>query len=128
MAPLSLTPSELEDPLLPKVDRSEIVDRLAILRIQERTTYHIKDYITDSAPSRKKASKPVDADCRIKMCEWVSLTEAKFYQGRHPPDDSCMSFSATKWLTSANSAGKLWKSPCLMWIDTCVHQRESRHL
>ena len=70
MAPLSLHPSPLEDALLPKMDRSEIVDRLAILRIQEETTYRIKDYITDSAPHRRRASKPVDSDCRIKMAEW----------------------------------------------------------
>mmetsp|Transcript_4317 Transcript_4317/g.11842 ORF Transcript_4317/g.11842 Transcript_4317/m.11842 type:complete len:376 (-) Transcript_4317:214-1341(-) len=70
MAPLQLTPTVLEDAMLPKMDHGDVADRLAILRIQEATTYHIRDYITDSAPYRKRASKPVDADCRIKMCEW----------------------------------------------------------
>ncbi|KAL7564608.1 hypothetical protein ACA910_017950 [Epithemia clementina (nom. ined.)] len=70
MAPLSLHPSPLEDALLPKMDRSEIVDRIAILRIQEETTYRVKDYIADSAPYRRRSSKPVDSDCRIKMAEW----------------------------------------------------------
>lgn len=70
MAPLSLDPSPLEDALLPKMDRSEIVDRIAVLRIQEVTTYRVKDYIADSAPYRKRSSKPVDSDCRIKMSEW----------------------------------------------------------
>ena len=70
MAPLSLHPVPLEDALLPKTERSEIGDRIAILRIQEQTTYRVKDYISDSAPYRRRSSKPVDSDCRIKMAEW----------------------------------------------------------
>ena len=56
--------------ILSKLDHADVADRLAILRIQEETTYHIKDYLTESAAHRKRATKPVDADCRIKMCEW----------------------------------------------------------
>jgi Cyclin, N-terminal domain/Cyclin, C-terminal domain len=70
MAPLSLTPCSLEDALLPDMDPSDIADRIAIMRIQEETTYRVKDYIADSAVYRKRASKPVDRDCRVKMCEW----------------------------------------------------------
>jgi len=55
---------------LPKTDRSEVVDRVAVLKIQEETTYKVKDYITDSAPYRKRANKPIDSDCRVKMSEW----------------------------------------------------------
>mmetsp|Transcript_12381 Transcript_12381/g.25686 ORF Transcript_12381/g.25686 Transcript_12381/m.25686 type:complete len:328 (-) Transcript_12381:105-1088(-) len=71
MAPLNLSPVEVEDDmLLPKIDRSEVVDRIAILRIQEESTYRVKDYITESAAQRKRSSKPIDSDCRVKMCEW----------------------------------------------------------
>jgi len=71
MPSLSLTPTPLEDALLPShLDIAEVADCLRTMRIQEETTYRIKDYLADSAGIRKRASKPVDADCRIKMCEW----------------------------------------------------------
>jgi hypothetical protein len=67
----SLTPSDLEEPLLPIfLDRAEVCAKLAILRIQEETTYKIKDYLIETSKDRKKVAKPVDADCRVKMCEW----------------------------------------------------------
>jgi len=70
-ATLSLTPTGLEDPLLPgHVETAEIADCIAVMRLQEETTYRVRDYLAESAALRKRASKPVDGDCRIKMCEW----------------------------------------------------------
>jgi hypothetical protein len=67
----ALSPAELEEALLPfSLDRAQVCEKLAILRLQEETTYKVKDYLADSAAARKRASKPVDADCRVKMCEW----------------------------------------------------------
>jgi len=71
MPPLSLTPTALEDALLPShIDAGEIVDAIEIMRLQEETSYKIRDYLAESAGIRKRASKPVDGDCRIKMSEW----------------------------------------------------------
>jgi Cyclin, N-terminal domain/Cyclin, C-terminal domain len=71
MPSFSLAPIQLEDALLPShLDIGEVADCLRIMRIQEETSYRIRDYLSDSAGIRKRASKPVDADCRIKMCEW----------------------------------------------------------
>jgi hypothetical protein len=52
------------------MDPSDVADHIAIMRIQEETTYLVRDYLAESAGIRKHASKPVDADCRVKMCEW----------------------------------------------------------
>jgi len=80
MAPLSLSPAPLDDAMLPvslKNNHADIADRIAIMRIQEETTYRIKDYRThprskssSTTTSTSTTSKPVDAECRIKMCEW----------------------------------------------------------
>lgn len=70
MPALSLSTTSLEDALLPHQDRSDVADHIAIMRIQEETTYHVRDYLTDSVGIRRLASKPVDEDCRVKMCEW----------------------------------------------------------
>jgi hypothetical protein len=70
MPALCLAPAALEDALLQKMHPSDISDRIAIMRIQEETTYKVKDYVAESAQVRKRASKPVDSDCRVKMCEW----------------------------------------------------------
>jgi hypothetical protein len=54
----------------PEVELNDIVERIAVMREQEDTTYHVRDYLAESAKVRKLASKPVDEDCRVKMCEW----------------------------------------------------------
>lgn len=56
--------------MLPPTDRNSIADEIAIMRIQEETTYLITDYLADSVQIRKNANKPVDEECRVKMCEW----------------------------------------------------------
>lgn len=56
--------------MFPPMDHGDVADQIAIMRIQEETTYRVKDYLADSAQVRKLANKPVDEDCRVKMCEW----------------------------------------------------------
>jgi hypothetical protein len=70
MPVLSLSPTSLDDSMPPEQDRHDIADRIAIMCIQEETTYRIGDYLADTVQLRKNASKPVDEDCRVKMCEW----------------------------------------------------------
>lgn len=71
MPALALAPTPLDDAFLPLgIDRGETSDMIAIMRIQEETTYMIVDYLEDSIQLRKNATKPVDEDCRVKMCEW----------------------------------------------------------
>jgi len=68
--PISLAPTTLEDSMPPEMEASDIGERLAVMREQEETTYRVRDYLADSVEVRKNASKPVDDDCRVKMCEW----------------------------------------------------------
>lgn len=71
MSAISITPTSLEDVMpFERMDLAEIADRIAIMRIQEETTYVVRDYLAESKKIRKLASKPVDEDCRVKMCEW----------------------------------------------------------
>ena len=37
---------------------------------QEENDYKVFDYLASNKELRKKAAKPVDEDCRVKMCEW----------------------------------------------------------
>ena len=70
MPVLALAPTTLEGSMPPEEDRHEIADRIAIMLIQEDTVYNVHDYLADSVEIRKQAAKPVDEDCRVKMCEW----------------------------------------------------------
>jgi hypothetical protein len=70
MPALILSPIKLELRLPQTDDRAEIADQIATMRIQEETVYLIRDYLADSLPIRKMTSKPVDEDCRVKMCHW----------------------------------------------------------
>lgn len=70
MPALSLVPTSLEDSMLPEMDTSDVAERIAVMRIQEESTYLVHDYLAESVQIRKLASKPVDEDCRVKMCEW----------------------------------------------------------
>ena len=54
----------------PELVVTDVVDRIAFMRQQEETTYNVRDYLAESVKVRKLASKPVDEDCRVKMCEW----------------------------------------------------------
>lgn len=71
MPPLSLTPTPLEDSMpAPELVISDVIDRISLMRQQEETTYSVREYLSESSKVRKLASKPVDEDCRVKMCEW----------------------------------------------------------
>lgn len=67
---LSLSVTPLEHALLPTHEGEEIPDRIAIMLHQEENEYEVFDYLKVNAEIRKKAAKPVDEDCRVKMCEW----------------------------------------------------------
>ncbi|KAG7336820.1 cyclin-like protein [Nitzschia inconspicua] len=67
---LTLATTPLEYAILPKHEKDEIPDRLAIMLFQEENEYQVFDYLAANEELRKKAAKPVDADCRVKMCEW----------------------------------------------------------
>jgi hypothetical protein len=67
---LTLSNSPLEYAILPKQELNEIPDRLAIMLYQEENEYQVFDYLRANEALRKKATKPVDEDCRVKMSEW----------------------------------------------------------
>ena len=67
---LTLATTSLEYAILPKHEKDEISDRLAIMLFQEENEYQVFDYLVANEALRKKAAKPVDEDCRVKMCEW----------------------------------------------------------
>lgn len=54
----------------PELEVIDVVERIATMREQEESTYAVYDYLAESVKIRKLASKPVDEDCRVKMCEW----------------------------------------------------------
>jgi len=59
-----------EDALLPKHERPEIPERVAMMMRQEETDYKCIDYLVAFKEICRLAAKPVDEDCRVKMCEW----------------------------------------------------------
>jgi hypothetical protein len=70
MPALTLLTTPLEDALLPRMEASEIADRIKGMRLQEESTYTCQDYLATNAEIRSNARKPVDEDCRVKMTEW----------------------------------------------------------
>ena len=68
--PISLASTPLDDSMPPEMDAVDIGERIAVMREQEGTTYRVRDYMADTVEIRKYASKPVDDECRVKMCEW----------------------------------------------------------
>ena len=70
MPALILLTAPLEDALLPRMDVSEVADRIGGMRQQEETAYLCHDYLAITADVRSTARKPVDEDCRVKMTEW----------------------------------------------------------
>jgi hypothetical protein len=67
---LTLATSPLEYAILPKHEKDDIPDRLAIMLYQEENEYHVFDYLLVNIELRRKTTKPVDEDCRVKMSEW----------------------------------------------------------
>ena len=62
--------SATEYAILPKHIQEDIPDRISIMLIQEENEYACFDYLAANEDIRKKAAKPVDEDCRVKMSEW----------------------------------------------------------
>lgn len=67
---LTLAVTPLEYAILPSHEKVDIPDRIAIMLHQEENEYLCIDYLAANDDLRKKAAKPVDEDCRVKMCEW----------------------------------------------------------
>lgn len=59
-----------EDALLPRQEKLEIPDRVAMMIHQEENDYKCIDYLVAFKEICRLAAKPVDEDCRVKMCEW----------------------------------------------------------
>jgi hypothetical protein len=67
---LTLDTTSIEYAILPDHVKDDVPDRIAIMLIQEENEYGCFDYLAANEAIRKKAAKPVDEDCRVKMCEW----------------------------------------------------------
>jgi hypothetical protein len=76
MPALVLTPTPLEDAMLSLVDTVEICDRLKVMRQQESSTYLVFDYLKKHGELLKRVNKPIDEECRVKMCEWCYQVRA----------------------------------------------------
>ena len=67
---LTLDTTSIEYAILPDHVKDDVPDRIAIMLIQEENEYSCFDYLAANEVVRRKAAKPVDEDCRVKMCEW----------------------------------------------------------
>lgn len=67
---LTLDTTAIEYAILPEHVKDDVPDRISIMLIQEENEYACFDYLAANEAIRKKAAKPVDEDCRVKMCEW----------------------------------------------------------
>ncbi len=67
---VALEPHAVEALELPTLTRAELVDQIGIMCMQEETTYAVDDYMEQTVVLRKSARKPVNEDCRLKMCQW----------------------------------------------------------
>jgi len=67
---LTLDTTSIEYAILPDHVKDDVPDRIAIMLIQEENEYSCFDYLAANEAIRRKATKPVDEDCRVKMCEW----------------------------------------------------------
>jgi hypothetical protein len=70
MPSLAFLPTPPSEAKLHRMDEDEVDARLCVMRQQEETTYSCSDYLADHHEMRMSASRPVDEDCRVKMCEW----------------------------------------------------------
>jgi len=67
---LTLDTSSIEYAILPDHVKDDVPDRIAVMLVQEENEYSCYDYLAANEAIRRKAAKPVDEDCRVKMCEW----------------------------------------------------------
>ena len=70
MKALTLDTTSIEYAILPDHVKDDVPDRIAVMLIQEENEYSCFDYLAANEAIRRKAAKPVDEDCRVKMCEW----------------------------------------------------------
>ena len=123
MPALVLSPTPLEDALLERklVDPTEICDRLKVMRQQESTTYRVFDYLAKHAELLKRVNKPIDEDCRVKMCEWcyqVSVTKKGTYLcALLLLDELTLPLPFIRLWTFASFVEKPSRLACLIWTD-----------
>jgi len=67
---LTLDTTAIEYAILPDHVKDDVPDRIAVMLVQEENEYACFDYLAANEAIRRKAQKPVDEDCRVKMCEW----------------------------------------------------------
>lgn len=67
---LKLDASSIEYAILPTHVKDDVPDRISIMLIQEENEYSCFDYLAANEATLKQVAKPVDEDCRVKMCEW----------------------------------------------------------
>lgn len=67
---LTLETTSIEYAILPDHVKDDVPDRIAVMLVQEENEYSCFDYLAANEAIRRKAAKPVDEDCRVKMCEW----------------------------------------------------------
>jgi len=70
MCALALTPTELDDAFLPRMDASDVAEYIDVMRRQEEKYYSCPDYILANDDILHDAKTPVDDRCRVKMCTW----------------------------------------------------------
>ena len=122
MPALVLTPTPLDDALLKlsEADSVEVCERLKVMRQQESSTYRVFDYLAKHGELLKRVNKPIDEDCRVKMCEWCyQVRDIGGYEG----GCTCAcshTVSLVRLWTFASFAGKPCRLACRIWIATCV--------
>ena len=71
MVSLFLMAIPLGDATLPHMDKREIRGRIRAMRRQEKSHYRCKDYMKSSKWLRKHAKRPVDAESRVLITDWM---------------------------------------------------------
>mmetsp|Transcript_29575 Transcript_29575/g.63399 ORF Transcript_29575/g.63399 Transcript_29575/m.63399 type:complete len:371 (+) Transcript_29575:287-1399(+) len=67
---LTLDTTSIEYAILPDHVKDDVPDRISVMLIQEENEYACFDYLAANEAIRRRVAKPVDEDCRVKMCEW----------------------------------------------------------
>jgi len=67
---LTLDTASIEYAILPDHVKDDVPDRISVMLIQEENEYACFDYLAANEAIRRRVAKPVDEDCRVKMCEW----------------------------------------------------------
>jgi len=124
MPALALTPTALDNPLMRKDESDnlpEITDRLKVMKLQESSTYKVFDYLAKHSELLKRVNKPIDEDCRVKMCEWCYQVRILVYtdDGVHCLVCTCL-YLPCLFLDSHN-----YTTLTLQVVDFCKFRRET---